>query len=53
MNVRPHIMLKTIANNAEIDVIWDNYQGKRAALNPGKSLNTALWRDMERMGNSP
>ena len=22
----PHIMLKTIANNAEIDVIWDEYQ---------------------------
>ena len=33
----PHIMLSTISNNAEIDVIWDNYQAKmeplRASLN--------------------
>ena len=33
----PHIMLKDIANNAEIDVIWDGYQEKleplRAQLN--------------------
>jgi adenine-specific DNA-methyltransferase len=33
----PHIMLKTIANNAEIDVIWEEYQKKleplRAELN--------------------
>ena len=24
----PHITLKSIANNAEIDVIWSNYQKK-------------------------
>ena len=33
----PHITLKSIANNAEIDVIWDNWQAKleplRTALN--------------------
>lgn len=28
----PHIMLKTIANNAEIDVIWETYQEKLEAL---------------------
>ena len=28
----PHIMLKTIANNAEIDVIWENYQLKLEPL---------------------
>ncbi len=28
----PHIMLKTIANNAEIDVIWDEYQAKMEPL---------------------
>ena len=33
----PHVTLKSIANNAEIDVIWETWQGKleplRAALN--------------------
>lgn len=28
----PNIMLKTVANNAEIDVIWDNYQVKLEPL---------------------
>ena len=28
----PHIMLKSIANNAEIDVIWDQYQEKLESL---------------------
>ena len=44
----PHIMLKTIANNAEIDVIWDNYQGKLESIR--ESLNTALgeiWKEWE------
>lgn len=44
----PHIMLKTIANNAEIDVIWDTYQEKleplRAQLN--SSLNES-WQEWE------
>jgi len=44
----PHIMLKTIANNAEIDVIWDNYQ---TLLEPLRAaLNTALgetWEEWE------
>jgi adenine-specific DNA-methyltransferase len=36
----PHIMLKSIANNAEIDVIWETWQ---ATLEPlRESLNTAL-----------
>ena len=44
----PHIMLKTIANNAEIDVIWDNYQQKLEPLR--EALNKALgkkWQEWE------
>jgi adenine-specific DNA-methyltransferase len=44
----PHITLKSIANNAEIDVIWDNWQSKLDALRA--DLNGALkksWNDWE------
>ena len=44
----PHITLKSIANNAEIDVIWDNWQSKLDALRA--DLNGALhksWHDWE------
>jgi adenine-specific DNA-methyltransferase len=44
----PHITLKSIANNAEIDVIWDKWQ---ATLEPlREKLNTALkknWQEWE------
>ncbi len=44
----PHITLKSIANNAEIDVIWDQWQ---AALEPlREKLNAALkqtWQEWE------
>jgi len=44
----PHITLKSIANNAEIDVIWDEFQLKleplRTALNESLSKN---WEDWE------
>ena len=44
----PHITLKSIANNAEIDVIWDKWQ---AALEPlREKLNAALkkaWQEWE------
>jgi adenine-specific DNA-methyltransferase len=44
----PHITLKSIANNAEIDVIWDRWQ---ATLEPLRdSLNVALkkqWQEWE------
>jgi adenine-specific DNA-methyltransferase len=44
----PHVMLGSIANNAEIDIIWDNWQ---AALEPlREKLNTALkkqWQEWE------
>ncbi len=44
----PHITLKSIANNAEIDVIWERYQ---AELEPLRAeLNTALkkgWEEWE------
>lgn len=44
----PHIMLKTIANNAEIDVIWENYQEKLEPLR--QNLNAAVsatWEEWE------
>ena len=44
----PHITLKSIANNAEIDVIWDQWQAKLEPLR--ESLNTALkktWQEWE------
>jgi adenine-specific DNA-methyltransferase len=44
----PHITLKSIANNAEIDVVWEKWQ---ATLHPlRESLNTALnrsWQEWE------
>ena len=44
----PHITLKSIANNAEIDVIWDQRQAKLEPLR--ESLNKALgkkWQEWE------
>jgi adenine-specific DNA-methyltransferase len=43
----PHIMLETIANNAEIDVIWDKFQSRldplRAALNKAVGKQWEEW----------
>lgn len=36
----PHITLKSIANNAEIDTIWENYQAKLEPLR--EAINAAL-----------
>jgi len=44
----PHITLKSIANNAEIDVIWEKFQAKLEPLR--EALNTALgksWQEWE------
>jgi adenine-specific DNA-methyltransferase len=41
----PHITLKSIANNAEIDVIWDQWQAKLEPLR--KKLNDFLHTDFE------
>jgi adenine-specific DNA-methyltransferase len=44
----PHITLKSIANNAEIDVIWDHWQEKLEPLR--EKLNAALkktWQEWE------
>ena len=41
----PHVMLKTIANNAEIDVIWEEYQHKLEPLR--ESLNAAAGEEFE------
>jgi adenine-specific DNA-methyltransferase len=44
----PHITLKSIANNAEIDVIWDQWQAKLEPLR--ENLNAALkktWAEWE------
>lgn len=44
----PHVTLKSIANNAEIDVIWEEFQTRLEPLR--KKLNAALgkvWEDWE------
>lgn len=41
----PHITLKSIANNAEIDVIWEQFQGKLEPLR--ENLNKALKQEWE------
>ncbi|MES1949832.1 DNA methylase [Salinisphaera sp. S4-8] len=41
----PHITLKSIANNAEISVIWERFQKKMEPLR--KQLNSALGKDWE------
>jgi adenine-specific DNA-methyltransferase len=44
----PHITLKSIANNAEIDVIWEHWQAKLGPLR--ESLNATLkqtWQEWE------
>jgi len=44
----PHITLKSIANNAEIDVIWEKWQAKLEPLR--EALNSALkktWQEWE------
>ena len=44
----PHVTLKSIANNAEIDVIWDKWQAKLEPLR--EKLNAALkkqWQDWD------
>jgi adenine-specific DNA-methyltransferase len=44
----PHVQLKSIANNTEIDVIWDEYDPLRESLR--EKLNTALgtnWQEWE------
>ena len=41
----PHVTLKSIANNAEIDVIWETWQKKLEPLR--EALNTALKKDWQ------
>ncbi|MCX6581300.1 MAG: site-specific DNA-methyltransferase [Candidatus Aminicenantes bacterium] len=41
----PHVTLKSIANNAEIDVIWEDFQTKLEPLR--KQLNTVLGKTWE------
>src|SRR5258708_20288479 len=44
----PHITLKSIANNAEIDVIWEKWQAKLEPLREG--LNRTLEVQMQCWG---
>ena len=41
----PRIMLKSIANNAEVDVIWETFQQKLEPLR--KKLNAAVGKDWQ------
>jgi adenine-specific DNA-methyltransferase len=43
----PHITLKSIANNAEIDVIWDRYEPKLAAIRDQLSVACGLMKTLE------
>ena len=45
----PHITLKSIANNAEIDVIWEQWQAKLEPLR--EALNKELARSLGGVGN--
>ena len=47
----PHITLRDIANNAEIDVIYEEYQERLEPLREG--LNRARWRPSGRSGRLP
>ena len=47
----PHITLKSIANNAEIDVIYEKFQETLEPLH--QELNDALGNILRRMGNPP
>ena len=47
----PHITLKSIANNAEIDVIWEKFQEKLEPLQ--QDLNAVLGTAWEEWGDSP
>ena len=47
----PHVMLSTIANNAEIDVIWEQFQPKLEPLR--ESLNKELKRKAGKEDNEP
>jgi adenine-specific DNA-methyltransferase len=50
----PHITLKSIANNAEIDVIWDKWQAKLEPLREKLNQNqTLLARRASEGGKSP
>jgi hypothetical protein len=46
----PHITLKSIANNAEIDVIWEKWQAKLEPLR--EKLNAALKKTVAGVGDS-
>ena len=46
----PHITLKSIANNAEIDVIWDKYQPSSTAPRPAQRRAEEI---LAGMGNRP
>ncbi|WP_231993820.1 site-specific DNA-methyltransferase [Pseudobythopirellula maris] len=46
----PHITLKSIANNTEIDVIWEQYQGELSAISDQLSAELKLkkpWEEWE------
>ncbi len=47
----PHITLKSIANNAEIDVIWEKWQEKLEPLR--EKLNAGAQEEVGGMGDSP
>jgi len=49
----PHITLKSIANNAEIDVIWDKWEEKIRPIREELGKKTGEWKDAKNKSRVP
>jgi adenine-specific DNA-methyltransferase len=49
----PHITLKSIANNAEIDVIWDKWEEKIRPIREELGKQTGEWKDAKNKSRTP
>jgi adenine-specific DNA-methyltransferase len=49
----PHITLKSIANNAEIDVIWDKWEDKIRPIREELGKKSGDWKDAKNKSRTP
>jgi adenine-specific DNA-methyltransferase len=49
----PHITLKSIANNAEIDVIWDKWEEKILPIREELGKKSGEWKDAKNKARTP
>ena len=49
----PHITLKSIANNAEIDVIWDKWEEKIRPIREELGKKSGEWKDAKNKSRTP